>query len=85
MTIQQLQFFYVAAQYLNHTSAAKQLYVSHTTLSHSLKRLESELGVSLMVRKGSTWRMTPEGKSFLECTKTILNVFDEWKKETSRI
>ena len=44
MTIEKLEYFYTIAKYNSISKAASELHVSKSTLSASLKDLESELG-----------------------------------------
>lgn len=47
MEIQQFRYFLTAARYENLTKAAEDLHIAQPALSQSIKRLETELGVSL--------------------------------------
>ena len=54
--------------------AAEQLYVSQSIVSKRLQQLETELGVSLIVRKKGTRgiELTPAGLSFLPMAVQII-------------
>ena len=58
MTLEQLQYFVVSAESGSFSSAAEQLYVSHSSVSRGVSALERELGTPLLVR----------GKRQLQCT-----------------
>ncbi|WEB60245.1 LysR family transcriptional regulator [Enterococcus faecalis] len=45
MTIEKLEYFYTIAKYNSISKAASELHVSKSTLSASLKDLESELAI----------------------------------------
>ena len=50
MNSQELKCFVVAADRLNFTRAAKELYVTPPTVTHHIQHLEEELGVKLFIR-----------------------------------
>lgn len=52
MTIEKLEYFYTIAKYNSISKAASELHVSKSTLSASLKDLESELGHLLLTVTG---------------------------------
>ena len=47
MEIQQFRYFLAAARYENLTKAAEDLHIAPPALSQPIKRLETELGVSI--------------------------------------
>lgn len=53
--------------------AAQNLYISQSSLSNSIKRLEDELGYDIFARRNSGISLTPEGELFLECARIIKN------------
>lgn len=53
--------FFVTANFLNFTKAAKQLYLTQSAVSQTIKKLESELGCALFIRRPSGLRLTREG------------------------
>lgn len=62
-----LRVFITAAELGSLTEAAKKLYVSQPAISHSIKKLEDELGVRLFIRnKRSSLALTDAGKDILE-------------------
>ena len=66
MTLQQLIYFCEIAKVQNFTSAAHNLFVSQSSLSHSIQLLEQEVGVSLFIRKrGKKVELTSYGNAFL--------------------
>lgn len=62
MELQQLKYFLDIAQTQNMTASSKRLNVAQPALSHSMKKLESELGVRLFDRVGRNIRLSREGE-----------------------
>jgi len=51
--------------------AAKNLYISQSSLSSAIRKLEGELGYNIFARKNNNVTLTPEGVVFLESAKII--------------
>ncbi len=64
-------FFKVICEEGSITKAAARLYVSQPSLSMSLKRLEEELGVTLIDRSCSPLRPTEAGRLYLETYRQV--------------
>lgn len=62
MRIEQLEYLVEAAQYKSLTEAGEQLHISQQALSASIRKMEEEIGVPLLIRthRGST--LTPQGQ-----------------------
>lgn len=58
MNSQELKCFVVAADRLNFTRAAKELYVTPPTVTHHIQHLEEELGVKLFIRNSKSVQLT---------------------------
>jgi DNA-binding transcriptional LysR family regulator len=54
--------FYYAAKHLNYSNAAKELFVSQSSISQNIKSLEDQLGSKLFYRAGKGVHLTEEGK-----------------------
>lgn len=65
MNSQELKCFVVAADRLNFTRAAKELYVTPPTVTHHIQHLEEELGVKLFIRDSKSVQLTTAVKSFI--------------------
>ncbi len=65
MTHRQLECFLKTAETLNMTKAAQELYISQPSLSEQIKKLETELGVKLFVRKDRKLKLTLAGKTLI--------------------
>lgn len=76
MTLDQLQYFYAAAQYENYTRAAEAAHISQPSLCIAIRKLEKELGIALFQtnRKGAV--LTDAGRLFMQDTQNILQQVD---------
>ncbi|HZK10361.1 MAG TPA: LysR family transcriptional regulator [Clostridia bacterium] len=54
--------FYMAARFENFTRAAEELFVTQSSVSQSVKKLETSLGIDLFLRRGRRVQLTEEGK-----------------------
>lgn len=63
-SLQDFQIFLYVCKTSSLSSAAKGLNVSPAVASAAIKRLEAELGATLLVRTTRTLRLTPEGEIF---------------------
>jgi len=68
MNTSEIEVFLAIVRYGNISNAARQLYISQSTISQRIKNLESKLGVRLLERsKGITSiRLTNEGERFFK-------------------
>lgn len=62
MDINQIRYFLALADTLNFTRAAEQCFVSQPALTQAVKRLEDELGGSLIYREGRDTRLSELGR-----------------------
>ncbi len=65
MELTQLRYFIRLAEVLNFTEASKQLFITQSTLSQSIRQTESELGTPLFERIGKKVYLTDAGQAFL--------------------
>lgn len=72
MTIQQIQYVSEIANSNSMNKAAQSLFISQPTLSHSIKELETEIGVVLFERSRKGVRLTSDGIEFLRVAKDLL-------------
>ena len=77
MELQQLRYFLDVAQTQNMTASSKRLNVAQPALSHSMKRLESELGVTLFDRVGRNIRLSRAGEHFEGLLKPAMSILDD--------
>jgi DNA-binding transcriptional LysR family regulator len=69
----QLRAFVTLAQVGSFTLAAKQLYLSQSAVSHSMKALEQEVGCRLLDRMGKKVLLTQAGEQLLHHAERILS------------
>jgi LysR family glycine cleavage system transcriptional activator len=68
-----LRAFEAAARHLSFTNAAAELNVTQTAISHQIRRLEQELGISLFVRQNRALALTPEARGYLPGVRAAFN------------
>lgn len=69
MELRQLRYFIKVAETLNFSEAARELFVSQSTLSQQVKLLEDELGTALFVRNSHNVSLTEAGSELLPCAR----------------
>lgn len=62
MTTDQMKSFIKAAEYLNFTKAAEQLFITQSAISRQIGALETELDAKLFIRQNSQIRLTAAGE-----------------------
>ncbi len=72
----QLRAFVALAQTGSFTLAAKELFLSQSAVSHSMKALEEEVGCRLLDRVGKKISLTAAGEQFLGHAEKILREMD---------
>ena len=72
MELRQLRYFIKVGELLNFTEAARELFVSQSTLSQQIRSLEDELRCSLLVRDSHSVTLTEEGRYFLSDARKTL-------------
>ena len=66
--------FYYVARTLSFSEASKQLYISQSAVSQSVKVLEKKLGQSLFVRSTKKVQLTPEGEILFKHIEPAMNL-----------
>lgn len=77
MDTNNLRYFAAVAQYGSITRAAKAMYISQPQLSHIIKQLEKEMGLTLFRRTSQGTRLTLDGQRILAHSKVILREMDQ--------
>lgn len=67
-----LRAFEAAARHENFSRAAEEIHVTHGAISHQVRALEEELGVTLFARHGKRIAITPEGTRFADTLRRAL-------------
>ena len=76
MELTQLKYFVKLADELNFTEAAKQLFITQSTLSLSIKKLEDECGTPLFDRVGKSTYITDAGRVFADFARRAIKETD---------
>ena len=71
LNMRHLQEYIAFARTLNFSSAAREVYLSQSTLSTHMQKLEAAVGVPL-INHGVKPSLTPSGKLFLEYAERIV-------------
>lgn len=79
--LQWLRGFYYVAKTGSVTLAASEMMRNQPTISHQIKCLETEFGVTLFDRSRGKMDLTPEGNLFLEKAISLFEVIKEMKSE----
>jgi DNA-binding transcriptional LysR family regulator len=77
LDIRSLRYFVAVADDLHFTRAAARLFVAQQALSREIRRLETQLGVPLLVRTTRKVGLTPEGQDFLERARELISLHDQ--------
>jgi DNA-binding transcriptional LysR family regulator len=70
--LRHLRYFCAVAEHQGFRQASRHLRVAQTAISKTIRNLEEELDVILLVRNQRSMRLTPEGLIFLEEAKRTL-------------
>lgn len=74
MDVHYLHYIVMIAKKKNMTQAANELYVTQSTLSQYLSKLESELGTPLFYRNKNTFTLTPAGKLYVKASEEVIQI-----------
>ncbi|RHV65386.1 LysR family transcriptional regulator [Clostridium sp. OM02-18AC] len=77
MDVKYLNYILAIANRHNMTKAAEDLFVSQSSLSQYLSRLEQELGTPLFVRSKGELSLTPAGVLYVEAAKKVVKIQKE--------
>lgn len=85
MDIRQLNYFKTIVDAGNISKAAEMLYMAQPPLSQMLKRLEAELGATLIYRHTQKWELTEAGRTLYKHANHMLQKTADIKKEIQEI
>ncbi len=80
MTLTELRYVIAVARERHFGKAAEACFVSQPTLSVSVKKLESELGVVIFERGGSEITLTPIGEDIVQQAQRVLDAASQVKE-----
>lgn len=77
----QVRAFVAVAERGSFTLAAKEIYLTQSAVSHSIRSLEDQLACKLLDRSRRQVRLTPEGVVFLRRCRRIMQEIDEARRD----
>jgi|JFJP01.1.fsa_nt_gi DNA-binding transcriptional LysR family regulator len=78
--LQKIETFLCAAEKLNISETAKQIHLSQPTVSHQIKLLELELGVTLFIRNSTGLKLTDAGRLMLPWARRLIHDTNDLKE-----
>ena len=85
MNIQQFQYVLAVAETRHFETAASKCFITQSTLSTMISKLEEEINIKLFDRKKKPVELTKEGKLIVEHFKTIIKDIQQLEELTSEI
>ena len=76
-------FYYVATS-LSFSEASKQLYISQSAVSQSIKQLEGELQTRLFARNSRGVALTPDGRMLYEYVRSAIGLLETGEEKLSQ-
>ena len=84
MDIFRLRCFVKAAETLNYSQTAREMFITQSAVTQQVAAIEKELGVKLFRKTGRYMSLTEAGKEFLIGAKSILSAYDDLCLRVSR-
>ena len=84
MELIQLRYFLKAAETMNYTQAATELFTSRQAFRHVLGNLEKELGQSLFVNDHNHLALTEYGEYLAQASRELVENFDRMERDVTR-
>lgn len=77
----QVRAFVAVAEQGSFTLAAKQIYLTQSAVSHSIRALEQQLSCKLLDRSRRKVELTTEGEVFLRRCKRVLQELEDARRD----
>ena len=84
MDLLKLKYFYTVAKFEHITKAAEELHIVQPAITKSIKLLEKELGVPLLMRVGRNVKLTEYGKAIRDRLDGVFSTIENLGKEIER-
>ncbi len=84
MNLRDLRYFVALADYKHFGRAAEACFISQPTLSTQIRKLEEELGVTLVERAPRQVMLTPAGRDIAERARRIVDDVEQMKESARR-
>ena len=85
MELRQLRYFLKVAELLSFSEAAKNLFITQSTLSQQIKQLETELDTMLFERNSHEVSLTEAGEKLVRYAEKVVVDADVCQQRTERI
>ncbi|ASS76184.1 LysR family transcriptional regulator [Tumebacillus algifaecis] len=82
MNLDNLEMFLMIARFSSINKTAETLFLAQSTVTHRLKQVEKQLGVTLFIRTASGVSLTPEGRSFVPVATGIVEQIRAFTQDT---
>lgn len=79
-----LLYFITLVETKSYTEAADRLFVSQSTISKAVRKLEEELGTTLIEGRGGLFQLTPSGHYLYAFAKDVLQYYGDREEELRR-
>ena len=83
MDIKYLTYIIAIAEERNMTKAAEKLFVSQSSLSYYLSKLEQDVGTPLFLRAKNELLLTPAGQLYVEAAQNVVEIKKQLYKNIS--
>lgn len=85
MNLQQIRYVVAVAETENFSKAADMLYITESTISKQIKKLEQELDMELFSRSTRKVELTEAGKAFVQQGQIIAGAYDELNRSMEQL
>lgn len=85
MDFRQYQYVLKIAELKNMTKAANELYITQSSLSHYIAKIEEELGARLFNRNTTPISLTMAGETYVDTARIVLSLNEKMKREVQDI